>query len=162
MSARTLTDFTSYIDRVNMVPRGPITTIFDQVVNDQQFCLELENLLASDCFGALGTTNGVLGTATRFRVRGRDLCGVAATENGVYYIKAWASNATTNFTVAMNRGAGDVTLAVTTNQDQKIWRGPVTFSINSDSTVMSVDVKSRRDSGAGTVYVGGIALFSGS
>lgn len=167
MAARTVTGFTNYIEMADLLPRQPILeTGPDNILNDQQFCLEIEELLGCDCWETDDTVRRTISatyvTLGTIRIRGRDICGLAASENGAFYVKAFATLGS-NFSVAMNRGAGDVGLAVTADVGSKIWRGPVTFSLLSgDDDIMTVEVKAKRDSGAGSVYIAGVAIFSGS
>lgn len=163
MAARTVTAFTKYITAHTMLPRKPILeTAPDQIINDQQFALEIEDVLLTDAFPALSTTSAALATLTRHRVKGRDLCGVASSENSEAYVLAWATDAS-DFTVALDRGAGAATLAVTANHTSKWWRGPITVNLlTGQDDIMEILTQARRDSGAGTIFVAGVAIFSAS
>ena len=163
MATRTVTDFTAFIDESDFVPRQEIiVTGPDDILNDQQYCLEAENVLFSSAFYTKDNTGAAYLVHASFRVKGRDMCGISTTEDCFYYIKAWQSGAN-NFVLSLNHGGGRVTTTIAANHTDKIWRGPVTFNMNSGSnSIHTIDLESNNSTGLGTVTVGGVAIFSGT
>src|SRR3990167_2519661 len=163
MAARTTIAFTEYIDQSALYQRHDVLVAGpDDILDDQQFCLEIENVLFSNCAGLFFTT-----TSTSFsafpetcRFRGRDLCGVATTETGKAYVYLWSS-AAEDFTVRLNDGTTDFDIAVTSSETSKIWRGSFDVTLNTDSNgIMTFTINAKRDGAAATVIVAGVAIYS--
>lgn len=163
MAARAPTSFNQYNDESTLAPRRQIlTTVPNAVLNDQQFVLDVKNVLITDVFYPVSTTSGSYVVAARYPYRGIDMCAGNATDTHQWAVYAWASDSTTTFTVQAliaTYGTSD-TIAVAASTDSKIWRGwSNTLALDSSGRIDTLKIQMKRDSGSGTVYVGGVCVF---
>jgi hypothetical protein len=164
MAARSPASITQYVDVSGMKPKSPI--VFTQVnnsINDQHFILKRRGLVLTDWFSAKSCTSGSWTTLGRYRVPGIHRCGLytPALETGSCYIYAWATDAS-DFDVGIWKAstAAWVYASVTALHTSYLWRGFVVDFIPTDHTELEVRLGVRRVSGAGTIYVAGIVIYS--
>lgn len=161
MAARTVTTFTNYLDHGKLVPRAQILQATpDNTLNDQQFCLEVEQVVVSDVFPSSGHGSGSFTEVCRYYVKNRDMCGVSSTETGIFTALCWVSG-TTQARVAATTAAGQYQIAFSNATPQ--WVGPsTTIVLKTDGTIEEVLIETKVISGPGPVYCWGVGIFTGS
>lgn len=155
MAARSPTSFNQYNDETVLYPRQQIiTTVPSAVVDDQQFCLDVERLIFADCFPPFSTTSTSYVTAHYHVLSAKAKGSHALTTVTTFY--AWASDAS-NFTVRVD-GDGIASTSVTASQTSKVWRAFASGNVvTGEATQIYFRVK--RDSGSGTIYFAGAGIF---
>lgn len=169
MAARSPTTFTKYSAFGELQPnKNVITTTPSGTTDDQQYCVDRNRLLLSDCFAPIAVDSGSYVIVRRYYFQGRHACesAAAAFDTVEFSILAWASDAS-NFTVALYdaRASGDVEYAISSNHTDKLWRGAWTpgggrtLTAYNDETETEVHLKAKRTSGSGIIYVAGVCVF---
>lgn len=163
MATRAPSSFTAYVDQSALVPRSQILfTGPDQIADDQQFCLDVENVIISTRFYAEATTSGSYADLSVLKAKNRDLCGVAATETVTWYCYCWRTVDDGDFSIRLGQGAATDAQTITTTRTTPAWRGPYTLgSTSSDGTIDTWTLSAKRDAGTGSVLVGGLFVVSG-
>lgn len=164
MAARVVTDFTKYIDHGDLIPRKQIlATAPDDTLNDQQFCLEVEQCLLTDCFPTEQWTTDGWYTVGYWKINDRDMCGIQATDTDAKaYCYIWINNASlrsVSWRVTTSVGtytSGAVTATTPT------WDGPLTIQIASTGSIETIQLEADRSPLSNTVYCAGLAIYSGS
>ncbi len=166
MGARAPSDYDFSYDESDVVTGETIiTTVPSVVVDNQQFILDHESLVLTDCFWHPVTSLSVGGaykTIARYYVH-HDLCGVTASSNVVAAFYCYAAVGT-SFTVALeyrNVSGGPLTqaLAVASPAATPTWRGfttPIAMKTDGEEEIW---VKIKRDAGAGNPVVNGFAIY---
>jgi hypothetical protein len=147
------------------MPRKQIlVTTPNLVLNDQQFVLEMEQVVLSDVFPPKSVDSTSWTEVCRYYTKDRDLCGTAATDAAcpVYFL-TWASAAGTEWQVRMV-GPGGTTSSgtISATPTSKIWRLAATLSnaLATEGTIEEQVISMRRTKGTGILYLGGVGVFS--
>lgn len=136
-------------------------TIPNLIADNQERILDRNRLLMTTVWCAVSSTAASWETVRVLKCVGPNLLGTASTKAIAGTIKAWASDAS-NFSIRVYHAThGTLSASITSSQTTKSWRGWLTGTFNapSDGTVWDLQVDVQRDSGSGTIYVAGLALF---
>jgi hypothetical protein len=163
MAARSPSSFNQYNDETVLYPRQEIiTTVPSAVVDDQQFCLEVERLMLADVYPPFSTTAAVLTPASGIYYLNYKLAGTTqhTAKTVASTVLCWASDAS-DFTVRVSGIFANADFAVTANHTDKIWRAfDATDVLATAVEPQQIQLEARRDAGSGTIYVAGVAIFS--
>jgi hypothetical protein len=166
MAVRVVTDFTNYLDHDLLLPRKEIlAATMDNVLDDQQFCLEIEQVTISDVFTDAGHASAGYAEVVRYYVKNRDMCGNGATEaTCVWTPLAWCGVAGDDGDIRLTTPHNAVTINIAgAGVDTPSWRGPdTTVQLSIDGSIDEVIIESRLNSGTGPIYVWGVGLFTAS
>lgn len=161
-SPRTPTSFVAYADMVASRDRVLAASV-DETIQQHTFTLDKEDLILSEFFPAVATTSGAFVTALKATARVKDYAGsptLAASWAWTCY--AWASAGVTSFEIKLldNTYGSTSTVTVTTSLTTGLWRAFGTLTPNFANHADALELQVRVSGGAGTVYVGGLAIFA--
>jgi len=138
----------------------------DAAATIQHYDVWRRALLISDCFHPLSSTSDSWTIMSRYHTAGRNLCGATppgGETTGVAnaYVYCWASDAS-NFSFGIYKASTTswVSTAVSASHTSKLWRAVNIDFMSVDGSDLEIQLGLRRDSGAGTIYVGGIGIWS--
>jgi len=123
MATRTPSAFST--TEPDLRPRKHILASYaDDLLDDQQFVLEKNELVIGDQFSWLSLSpGGAWSTTRRYFTRAPHLCGTSGTINALFTMQV-ASNASNNFSIAIYHNGRAVrhSYTVTANHTSLIWR----------------------------------------
>lgn len=139
-----------------------LTTEPDNVYDDQQFVLNKNELLISDCFFPIESVSDESFESLRRYWIHFDLCGTMATRDTrftVYYCMTLAGT-TADIALYHVESATRYTASCAYSATM-VWKNAwTTASIDSDGTLNTYELQVQRTAGSGEVLVGGVAMYT--
>jgi len=166
MSLPTVTDWDFDYDEGEIHAGSQIkTSVPTKVLQNLDYTLRRNRMIASHSWNP--RTNFLTSWETIFTgsAYGPNILGSGISSNIAGTVKAWASDATTGFSVRVYHatyGTLSLTVAAGASAQNEIWRGWMTgtFTAPGDDTIWTYDVDTQVTSGGtGSVIIGGVGLF---
>lgn len=172
MAARAPTSATKFVNDSNFYGHQiGVAQRHAEMVDNQEYTLDLSTMAMCDVccpFAFSDTTHSATWTVTPmvYHIDGRDLCDTSGRprEDCQFSVLTWLASGTDTWEIQVHNGTSGNNASITINASQtsKIWRAytTITNGLETSTAENLFSVRVRHLTGTGTIYIGGIAIFS--